>query len=217
MIQIQSRSSCSICRVSTSRGSMRAAPSGSCRLSPSAITVSGSIVIDQRRELGERLARIVGRQHLAARGKGRALLEMQVGDDQAPFRRASRARRTCARRMPCRISKPAGRQSPQTRCVPASGAPCSAVPHRFPDQHVGGVAQILRHDPDRRPARGRSRAGSAPTSGETRDKRLMPDSVLDAGKKLAETLDVRAARSRRRPRRLRAEDGRDRGGAARRR
>ena len=40
---------------------------------------------DQPFEPGERLGGIVGRQHLPASGEGRALLEMQVGDDEQAF------------------------------------------------------------------------------------------------------------------------------------
>ena len=43
------------------------------------------IMIDERRELVQRFARVVGRQHLTARGKRRSLLEMQVGNDQRLF------------------------------------------------------------------------------------------------------------------------------------
>ena len=43
------------------------------------------IVIDERRELVQRFARVIGRQHLTARGKRRPLFEMQVGDDQRLF------------------------------------------------------------------------------------------------------------------------------------
>ena len=42
----------------------------------------GLVAVDDLGEALQRLARVVGRQKLAARGKGRALFEVQVGDDQ---------------------------------------------------------------------------------------------------------------------------------------
>ena len=80
--QIHSRSSCMMCRISSSSRPMRPDASTSCRLSPRAMTRAGAVAVDGLGEALQRLARVVGRHELAALGERGALLEMQIGDDQ---------------------------------------------------------------------------------------------------------------------------------------
>ena len=118
--QIHSRSSCMICRISSSSRPMRWQASSSCRLSPSAMTVRGLVAVDDLGEALQRLARVVGRQELAAarrrpspsRGAGRRR--------SARPRSASRARPTCRPGTPSRRSRWSGPGNRRRRDAPAS-------------------------------------------------------------------------------------------------
>ena len=61
----------------------------------------GLVAVDDLGEALQRLARVVGRQKLAAGGKGRALFEVQVGDDQRVLARPiERARHVGPEHLP---------------------------------------------------------------------------------------------------------------------
>ena len=101
----------------------------------------GLIVIDERRELVQRFARVIGRQHLPARRKGRALFEMQVGDDQSIFAGpVERAELVRDERLAANRERLVGKIL-EPDAFRFQHCPCSIVPHRFADQHVGGFAQ----------------------------------------------------------------------------
>ncbi len=61
---------------------------------------TGGVAVDGGGELAQRLARVVGRHELAALGERRALLEVQIGDDQSILARPiERARHVGAKQF----------------------------------------------------------------------------------------------------------------------
>ena len=84
-IQTQSRPSCSAATIARSPGSMRSGPRASWKESPSATTQAGIEARHHLVQAGQGLAGVVGRQELAGAGRvGRALLQVEIGDDQRP-------------------------------------------------------------------------------------------------------------------------------------
>ena len=141
--QIHSRSSCMICRISSSSRPMRSGRldvvQAVAERDDGAGARSGRWRSARR---GQRLARVVGRHELPALGERRALLEVQVGDDQRVFARpVERAGHVGAEQLAAdaRWSGPGSRRR---RGAPVSARACRSPLRRLADQRsVGGLAQ----------------------------------------------------------------------------